>query len=621
MSEVRVVLLGQLRVEYAGGVVARFGTQKTAALLAYLAFHHPRPQRREILVELLWPDFPDSAARNSLSTSLWTVRQKLAEAGLPGTELIQADRLSLWLCPARVSTDVAAFQSAARRALEAEGPADRRAALMEAVELYQGELLREHYEDWVLTEQTRLAELFRSLHTRLCDSLEAASEWEAAIRYASDAVRLDPLDQPARLRLMRLHGLTGQPATALAHYRDLERLLRREMEAPPLPELQQLARDIAAGSLVPVPAAPASGQGAPEPSRERPRECARPQETPAAAGEEPVGGAVPPDSGRYVLRPADGQLAQALARHDSIVLVKGPRQTGKTSLLARGLQQVRETGTLVAFTDLQTLSEADLETPERFFRTLAESLADQLDPAAPPAETWEQAGGPALSLRRYLRRVLLPHVGGPVVWGLDEVDRLFTCPFAGDVFGLFRSWHNERALDPAGPFRRLTLALCYATEAHLFVRNLNQSPFNVGTRIRLGDFAPEQVAELNALYGSPLRSESELRRLLELVGGQPYLVRAALREMREQGCGIADLEAVALGDEGPFAEHLHRMLVSLAREPSLCAVMRAILQGTPCPDEESYYRLRSAGLIVGEGPDRSRPRCALYERYLSRMLR
>jgi serine/threonine protein kinase len=56
---------------------------------------------------------------------------------------------------------------------------------------------------------------------------------------------------------------------------------------------------------------------------------------------EPVGGAVPLDSKFYIARATDDEFQAAIARQDSIVLVKGARQVGKTSLLARGLQQAR----------------------------------------------------------------------------------------------------------------------------------------------------------------------------------------------------------------------------------------------------------------------------------------
>ena len=56
----------------------------------------------------------------------------------------------------------------------------------------------------------------------------------------------------------------------------------------------------------------------------------------------------------------------------------------------------------------------------------------------------------------FLRGEILEKIETPLVWGLDEVDRLFTCDFGSEVFGLIRSWHNARALDPLGPWERLT---------------------------------------------------------------------------------------------------------------------------------------------------------------------
>jgi hypothetical protein len=203
---------------------------------------------------------------------------------------------------------------------------------------------------------------------------------------------------------------------------------------------------------------------------------------------------------------------------------------------------------------------------------------------------------------------------------LDEVDRLFTCDCGGEIFGLFRSWHNKRALDPAGPWQRLTLAIAYATEAHLFITDLNQSPFNVGTRLELEDFTREQVADLNRRYLSPLRSEAEITRFHHLVGGQPYLVRRGLHEMTTLGMGIGALEEQADRDHGLFGDHLRRMLVLLVKDAGLCDAVCGILQGESGLAAESFYRLRAAGLLAGEAPADARPRCQLYATYLARHL-
>jgi hypothetical protein len=185
---------------------------------------------------------------------------------------------------------------------------------------------------------------------------------------------------------------------------------------------------------------------------------------------------------------------------------------------------------------------------------------------------------------------------------------------------LFRSWHNERALDPSGPWSRLTLAIAYATEAHLFITDLNQSPFNVGTRLSLEDFTVEQVADLNRRYGAPLQNEAEVTRFYRLVSGHPHLVRLGLHEMTSHGTCSAALESTATRGGGVFGDHLRRIRRLLARDPELCEVVRELLQGRPCPTPESFYRLRSAGLIVGDTEHDARLRCPLYAQYLARHL-
>jgi len=346
-----------------------------------------------------------------------------------------------------------------------------------------------------------------------------------------------------------------------------------------------------------------------------------PEPTEAPGAElEPVGGAMPLDSQFYIVRPVDEQFRLAIARRDSIVLVKGARQVGKTSLLARGLQQAREAGSRIILTDLQMLNEADLASVETLFLALGELIAYRLDLNARPREVWDPLHSPNFNFERYLQRHALAEDSAQIVWGVDEVDRLFSRPFANEVFGLFRSWHNARSLDPEGPWRRLTLAMAYATEAHLFITDLNQSPFNVGTRLKLEDFTPEQVADLNRRYGALLRTDDEIRRYFGLVGGNPYLAQRGLSEMAQRGLALAELEARAASNDGPFGDHLRRMLASLAQDQTLLQAMIAVISCGPCPSAESFYRLHSAGLIAGDSANNARPRCHLYAAYLKEHL-
>lgn len=82
---------------------------------------------------------------------------------------------------------------------------------------------------------------------------------------------------------------------------------------------------------------------------------------------EMIGGAVPLDSKFYVVRQVDEDFQTALSRRDAVVLLKGGRQVGKTSLLARGLQKARDAGVQVLLTDFQRFIDSQLETLESFF--------------------------------------------------------------------------------------------------------------------------------------------------------------------------------------------------------------------------------------------------------------
>jgi hypothetical protein len=335
---------------------------------------------------------------------------------------------------------------------------------------------------------------------------------------------------------------------------------------------------------------------------------------------EPIGGAVPLQSDFYIKREVDGHFREALTRYDSIVLLKGARQIGKTSLLARGLQMSRERGAKVALTDFQKFNASNLEDVTHFYISLAESLAEQLEVDALPADTWDERQGPNVNFERFVSREILKPLNAPLVWGLDEVDRLFTCDFGSEVFGLFRSWHNERALEPGGPWAGLTLCIAYATEAHLFISDMNQSPFNVGTRLGLEDFSLRQVQELDQRYGNPLKTEEKTQRFIELVGGHPFLVRQGLHELATKKHDFEMFCQEADKDDGVFGDHLRRIMVLLAKDPELTEIIKGVLGGLPCPTPESFYRLRSAGILSGNALDDCALRCQLYTRFLKRHL-
>src|SRR5689334_4654203 len=115
----RVELLGGLRLTADRCVVTHFETRKTAALLAYLAFHCGRPHPRDLLVELLWPEEDPEATRSRFRQTLAVLRRALEPPGIPAGGILIADRATVQLRPGAVVTDVAEFEPCVRLGTEA----------------------------------------------------------------------------------------------------------------------------------------------------------------------------------------------------------------------------------------------------------------------------------------------------------------------------------------------------------------------------------------------------------------------------------------------------------------------------------------------------------------------
>jgi hypothetical protein len=292
---------------------------------------------------------------------------------------------------------------------------------------------------------------------------------------------------------------------------------------------------------------------------------------------------------------------------------------GKTSLLAHGLQVARKASYTVLFTDYQKLNRSAFESLEKFYLALANSISEQLDLDRFPEDTWDSRRSPNANLERYLKKGVFEEFDGHIVWGMDEIDRLFGCEFSGEVFGMFRSWHNNRALDPDSSWGRHTLALAYATEARLLITDMMQSPFNVGTRLSLGDFSSEQVTDLNSRYGAEL-SLDEQDALFHLVGGHPFLTRVAMHSVVAEGRSMEAIISSATDDESIFSDHLRRLVLLLAEDESLVKGVKEILSEERCSCGATYQRLRASGMVRSTDPDRVSLRCDLYSRCLRREL-
>jgi hypothetical protein len=328
-------------------------------------------------------------------------------------------------------------------------------------------------------------------------------------------------------------------------------------------------------------------------------------------------GTMRPDSPFYIERlPADRIALDAIDRNGETITIKGPRQVGKSSLLGRLMNAAVESQKRVVYLDFQQFDGGARADAEVFFQQFCRWVNDELGLVDRLESYWTPGLGHIQRCRRYFERYILKEIDQQLMLAMDEVDSILDCSFRTDFFAMLRVWHNNRATQPI--WRKCDMALVTSTEPYQLVENLHQSPFNVGEVIELNDFTRDQVATLNELHGMPLNPTDE-HRLVNLLGGHPYLIRRALFQLADQRLTVDELFAQAAADNGPFGEHLRRHLLRLRARPELVTGMRQALHSQTC-DEQVFWRLHGAGLVYRED-QKVQPRCDLYARYFRERLK
>jgi hypothetical protein len=323
-------------------------------------------------------------------------------------------------------------------------------------------------------------------------------------------------------------------------------------------------------------------------------------------------GALHPSSPFYIKRREDHEL-ERLVWNNQTVVVKAPRQFGKSSFMARAISLAKRQNVPSCFIDFQLLDNRQFDALETVCRYVGHKLSRSFQTSIKPEDVWDDWLGPKESLTIFVEEAILSSQKQPVLICLDEVDRILDREFRDDFFTLVRGWHNRRATEDG--WKHLNLVIVHSTETSLWIRDPRISPFNVGQRFTLPPFNLGDIYELNRRHGKALEKKEDIEALLRFVGGQPYLVRVALFTCAQNGWSISELRRRAIEDPGPFSDHLRDRIISLRRSPKRLSAFKEVLHNSSCQDELDFEVLLAAGLVKGKRRSSISVHCELYEQY------
>jgi WD40 repeat protein/DNA-binding SARP family transcriptional activator len=331
MATLSLSLLGTLQITLGEQPVTDLKSDKVRALLAYLAVEADRPHRREALAALLWPEMPERPARANLRDALSNLRQAIGDREARPPFLLTDRNTIQFNVASDHRLDVARFSELVE---SDRGDQPARQQLAEAVELYRGGFLigfslkdSPAFDDWSLLTRERLQRLALLALSRLAESYDGQGEYGKACDYARRHVELEPWDEEAHRRLMRLLALDGQRGAALQQYDSCRQSLAKELGVEPEEETTRLFEQIRDGKI---------GDQAAVPGAEAiPRREAR------LVGECPY-------RGLAAFRERDApffygregfteKLHQAVHQHPLVTVIVGSSGSGKSSVVAAGL--------------------------------------------------------------------------------------------------------------------------------------------------------------------------------------------------------------------------------------------------------------------------------------------
>ncbi len=258
MAGLRLICMGALRVEIDGKPIDRFDTDKSRALLIYLAIENKYPQPRSHLAGLLWSDQPEGQANHNLRQSLSSLR-KIFEDPSSSQPILLVERDSVRLNPANsIWVDVLAFQAGLAAAYQHYQRRDQGGwlnvrRLSAALLLRQGPFLDHFFlkgsplfDEWLTLTREEIDQRAVEGLSALSEVYERRGEYALARQTIQQIIEIAPWDEAAHEQLMRLYAVDQQWGAVHNQYQSLRRILKENLGVEPACETTQLFERIRA---------------------------------------------------------------------------------------------------------------------------------------------------------------------------------------------------------------------------------------------------------------------------------------------------------------------------------------------------------------------------------------
>ncbi|WP_293339259.1 AAA-like domain-containing protein [Microcoleus sp. CAWBG58] len=327
----------------------------------------------------------------------------------------------------------------------------------------------------------------------------------------------------------------------------------------------------------------------------------------------------------YIERDCERKCYDKILENGALIRIKAPQKMGKTLLVDKILDRASQAGYKTALLSFEEADSEVLGDYRKLLQWLCVTLGDLLELENKLAAHWDDTlGGINPNVTKYLERYLFKDFSQPLVLVLEKVDLVFEqATFNVDFCRLLRAWHDAaKRNDRRGAiWQKIRLIVVHATEVYSSL-DINSSPLaGVGFTPPLPDFTVDEVKQLARQYRHNWLSEAEIKQLMVMFGGYPYLVQTAFAYLQTPECCLTKLLEISPTAQSPFINHLRELLGKLEECPELTEVYRELVNKNQPMILKTHqtFKLESMGLLRVKNND-CFPRCDLYRQYFSQCL-
>lgn len=322
----------------------------------------------------------------------------------------------------------------------------------------------------------------------------------------------------------------------------------------------------------------------------------------------------------YVKRPPlEENSLKVLQQEQSLLRIRAPHNSGKTRLVNWLVHHLKQDNYQPVIIDCEEEKATIALSCEDLLLSICRTITQELKINESLLDKfWSRPGTPAHKTRRYLEEYVLQPSANPLVFVFEKFDTILETETIGnEICGILRSWHERRS----PPWRKLRLIIIHSTEFYSNYDFYASPLIGVGYVASLSDFNAEQVLSFAQVNGINW-TLSDVNKVMNLVGGNPYLIKLILVKLQE-GNSLEKVLDDALQGREPFQSHFFLLMRYLKSNANLRNTFRQILQKkalTPAQMKgESVQFLERLGLI-DKNYDTLEVRCNLYQVYFDDLL-